>query len=175
MRNAAFVLLGFTLLVTQAAFCALVPLDAWAPNLILPIVLYLGVTPDVHIVRGAALAFVLGYLLDSFSGSPMGLSTFVMVAMFMIARGTGVNLFMRGVLFQIVLTLGFAVLAGGAVLALRAIFEPPAPFPTGTVLETVYSLLAGALVTSVVAPLLFFGIRRMDALVTRRREEAAAA
>ncbi|HEY8427860.1 MAG TPA: rod shape-determining protein MreD [Sandaracinaceae bacterium] len=174
MRNAAFVLLGFALLVAQAAFGALFPLNAWAPNLILPIVLYLGVTPDVHIVRGASLAFVLGYLLDSFSGSPMGLSTFVMVAMFMIARGTGVNLFMRGVLFQIVLTLCFAVLAGGAVLALRAIFEPPAPFPTGTVIETVYSLLAGAFVTSILAPLLFVGVRRLDALVTRRREEAAA-
>ncbi len=174
MRNAAFVGLGFFLLVAQAALGALAPLNAWAPNLVLPIVLYLGVTPDVHIVRGAALSFVLGYFLDSFSGSPMGLSTFVMVALFMVARGTGVNLFMRGVLFQIVLTLGFAVLAGGAVLALRAIFEPPAPFPTGTVMETVYSLMAGAAVTAVIAPLLFFGARRMDALVTRRREEAAA-
>lgn len=174
MRNAAFVVLGFFLLVTQAAIGALVPSNAWAPNLVLPIVLYLGVTPDVYIVRGAALSFVLGYMLDSFCGSPMGLFTFVMVAMFMAARGTGLNLFMRGALFQIVLTFGFAVLAGGAVLALRAIFEPPAPFPTGTVMETVYSLLAGALVTGVVAPVLFFGVRRMDALVTRRREEAAA-
>ncbi len=174
MRNAAFVALGFALLVFQAAIGALTPLGAWAPNLILPIVLYLGVTPDVHLVRGASLAFVLGYLLDSFCGSPMGLSTFVMVALLLVARGAGLNLFMRGLFFQILLTFGFAVLAGGAVLALRAIFEPPAPFPTGTVVETVYSLLAGAGVTALVSPLLFFGVRRMDALVTRRREEAAA-
>lgn len=174
MRNAAFVVLGFLLLVTQAAIGALAPLDAWAPNLVLPIVLYLGVAPDVYIVRGAALSFVLGYMLDSFCGSPMGLSTFVMVALFMTARGTGLNLFMRGVLFQIALTFGFAVLAGGSILALRAIFEPPAPFPTGSVRETAYSLLAGALVTALVSPILFFVVRRMDALVTRRREEAAA-
>lgn len=175
MRNAAFVLLGFFVLVFQAAIGALLPLDAWAPNLVLPIVLYLGVTHDVHIVRGASLAFILGYLLDSFCGSPMGLSTFVMVATFMVARGAGLNLFMRGLLFQVVLTFAFGVLAGGAVLALRAIFEPPAPFPVGTVLDTVFSLTAGAAVTAVLSPLLFLGVRRLDALVTRRREEAAPA
>jgi rod shape-determining protein MreD len=174
MRNAAFILLGFAILVVQASIGALLPFSAFAPNLVLPLVLYLGVTHDVHIVRGAALAFILGYLLDSFCGSPMGLSTFVMVATFMVARGAGLNLFMRGPLFQIVLTLAFGVLAGGAVLALRAIFEPPAPFPIGSVSDTVFSLTAGAAVTSLMSPLVFFGVRRLDALVTRRREEAPA-
>lgn len=174
MRNAAYVVLGFALLVVQAAVGALVPLGAFAPNLILPIVLFLGVTPDVHVVRGAALSFVLGYLLDSFCGSPMGLSTFVMVATFLVTRGAGLNLFMRGPLFQIALTFAFGVLTGGAVLALRAIFEPPAPFPIGAVTHTGVSLIAGSAVTAVLSPLLFFGVRRVDALVTRRREEAAA-
>lgn len=174
MRNAAYVLLGFSLLVLQAAIGALFPLGAFAPNLILPVVLYLGVTPDVHVVRGAALSFVLGYLLDSFCGSPMGLSTFVMVATFLGTRGAGLNLFMRGPLFQIILTFAFGVVTGGAVLALRAIFEPPAPFPIGGVTETVVSLVLGSAVTALLSPVLFFGVRRIDALVTRRREEAAA-
>ena len=52
MRNLAFVLLGFLLLVQQAAIGVMVPLDEWAPNLLLPIVFYLGVAHDVHIVRG---------------------------------------------------------------------------------------------------------------------------
>lgn len=173
MRNAVYVLLGFTLLVGQAAVGTLIPLDVWAPNLILPIVLYLGVAPDVHVVRGAALSFVLGYLLDSFCGSPMGLSTFVMVATFLVTRGAGLNLFMRGPLFQIVITFAFAVITGGAVLALRAIFEPPAPFPIGSVTETILSLGAGGAVTALLSPLVFIGARRVDALVTRRREEAA--
>jgi rod shape-determining protein MreD len=172
MRNAAFVLLGFMLLVLQAAVGALVPLSAWAPNLVLPLVLYLGVSHDVHIVRGAALAFILGYLLDSFCGSPMGLSTFVMVATFMVARGTGLNLFMRGPLFQIALTFVFGVLTGGAVLALRGIFEPPAPFPIGSVSDTVLALVQGAGVTAIVSPLIFLGVRRFDVLMSRRREEA---
>ncbi len=174
MRNAAFILLGFSMLVVQAAVGAMMPMGPWAPNLVLPLVLYLGVSHDVHIVRGASLAFILGYLLDSFCGSPMGLSTFVMVATFMVARGAGLNLFMRGPLFQIVLTFAFGVLAGGAVLALRAIFEPPAPFPIGSVSDTVLSLTEGAAATALLSPLVFMGVRRLDALVSRRREEATA-
>ena len=174
MRNAAFVLVGFVLLVAQAAVGVLMPLEDLAPNLLLPIVIYLGVAHDVHVVRGAALAFVLGYLLDSFCGSPMGLQTFVMVATFLIARGAGLNLFMRGPLFQIGLTFVFAIVDGGSILALRAIFEPPAPFPVGSFGGTALSLAAGAGTTALLSPALFFGIRRVDALVTRRREEAAA-
>jgi rod shape-determining protein MreD len=174
MRNVAFVLLGFALLVAQAALGVLVPLEDWAPNLVLPVVIYLGVAHDVHIVRGAALAFVLGYLLDSFCGSPMGLQTFVMVATFLVARGAGLNLFMRGPAFQIAMTFVFAVLAGGSILALRAIFEPPAPFPLGSVTNTLVALSAGAAITALLSPVLFGAVRRVDGLVTRRRDEATA-
>ncbi len=174
MRTIAFVLLGFVLLVVQAAVGVLLPLNEFAPNLLLPIVIYLGVANDLHVVRGASLAFVLGYLLDAFCGSPMGLQTFVMVATFLIARGAGLNLFMRGPLLQAIITFGFGVVAGGSILALRAIFEPPAPFPLGSVTDTVLALLAGAGVTGALAPALFFVVRRLDGLVTRRREEVRA-
>ena len=89
MRYLALVALGFALLVAQAALGVLMPLHEWAPNLMLPIVIYLGVTHDVQVARGAAASFVLGYLLDTFCGSPMGLQTFVMVASFLIARESG--------------------------------------------------------------------------------------
>jgi len=174
MRSAAFVALGFLVLVVQAAVAVLVPLDEWAPNLLLPIVIYLGVANDVHVVRGAALSFVLGYLLDSFCGSPMGLQTFVMVASFLIARGAGLSLFTRGPLLQMLTIFVFCLLAGGTILALRGIFEPPAPFPLPAFGHTVFSLTAGAAVTAVLSPLLFVAIRKMDSLVTRRREETPA-
>ena len=173
MRNAAFGLLGFSLLVAQAALAVMFPLGQWAPNLLLPIVIYLGVANDVHVVRGAGLSFVLGYLLDSFCGSPMGLQTFVLVASFLIARGAGLNLFTRGPLLQIATTFAFGLIAGGTILALRAIFEPPAPFPLESITDTVFALAAGAAVTAIAAPPLFIAIRKMDSLLARRREETA--
>ncbi|MGE0785115.1 MAG: rod shape-determining protein MreD [Sandaracinaceae bacterium] len=173
MRSVAYVVLGLLLLVSQAAVGVLFPLNDWAPNLVLPIVIYLGVANDIPVVRGAALSFVLGYLLDSFCGSPMGLATFVMVASFLIARGAGLNLFMRGPLLQSVITFAFALAAGGAVIALRAIFEPPAPFPLESVTDTVVALVLGAAVTGAFASPLFVLIRRIDALLVRGREEVA--
>ena len=103
-----------------------------------------------------------------------GGDTFVMVATFLIARGAGLNLFMRGPLLQAIITFGFGVVAGGSILALRAIFEPPAPFPLGSVTDTVLALLTGAGVTGALAPALFFIVQRIDGLVTRRREEVRA-
>jgi len=175
MRNVAIVALGFVILLLQAAVSTLVPLRWLAPNLLLPVVIYLGVTHDLGIARGAALAFVLGYLLDSFCGSPMGLQTFVMVATFLAARGAGLRLFLRGPLFQIGLTFGVGVGSGATVLALRAIFEPPAPFPAGDVWQTSVSLVVPALVTAVFSPLVFGIVRRLDAALTRPREEGATA
>ncbi|MND01269.1 hypothetical protein D3C83_202040 [compost metagenome] len=65
-------------------------------------------------------------------------------------------------------------MAGGVVLALRAIFEPQAPFPLDSVTEIVLSLVVGSVVTGVISPVLYTLTRRVDGLVTRRREESSA-
>lgn len=173
MRNIVLIGFGFLLLVAQAAVATLVPVHRFAPNLMLPIVIYLGVSHDVPIVRGASLCFVLGYLLDAFSGSSMGLHTFVLVATFMVARGAGLRLFLRGPAFQMVLTFMAGMAAGGTVLALRAIFEQPAPFPTDQLQSNTMRLVAPALATALAAPLIFATVRRIEALGAQRREEGA--
>jgi rod shape-determining protein MreD len=175
MRNLALIVLGFVLLVLQAATATLVPAHAIAPNLLLPVVIYLGVSHDVHVVRGAAISFVLGYLLDSFCGSPMGLQTFVLVATFVLSRFAGLRLFMRGPLFQVILTFVVGMVAGGTILALRAIFERPAPFPVGTAADAAVTVVGPALTTALVSPLVFIAVRRVDGIATRRRDEGAAA
>jgi rod shape-determining protein MreD len=172
MQNAVLLLLGFVLLILQASASALANMHPFSPNLLLPVVIYLGVSHDVGLVRGGMLAFVLGYLLDSFTGSPMGLHTFVLVATYMLARGAGLSLFLRGPLFQIGLTFAVSVIAGGTILALRAIFERPAAFEAGTVWDTVYTLVAPALTTAALAPLVFLVVRRVDQLVARRTSRA---
>lgn len=174
-RSLVIVALGFALLVLQATATTLFPMYPFTPNLILPIVIFLGVSPEVHVVRGATVSFLLGYLVDLFSGNLLGLQTFVMVATFMLARGAGLRLFLRGPVFQVVLTFVVGALAGGAVLALRAIFEDPAPFPAGSAWTTGIALAAPALVTALAAPLVFHAVRRVESWVMRGGEEAGAA
>jgi rod shape-determining protein MreD len=174
MRNVALIALGFGLLVLQAALATFIPFPALAPNLLLPVVIFLGVTHEVHIVRGAALSFVFGYLFDSFTGSPMGLMTFVLVATFIVSRFAGLRLFLRGPIFQILLTFFVSILASGTILALRAIFEKPAPFPVGTFGEHAMTLAIPATTTALVSPIIFMAVRRIESLATRRREERPA-
>lgn len=174
MRTLALISLGFSFLVLQAAVDALISVHPFAPNLLLPMVIYLGVAQDVDLLRGAALSFALGYLLDSFCGSPMGLHTFVLVATYLVARGAGLSLFLRGPMFQIGLTFVVGLLSGGAILALRAIFEHPAPFPVGTASDTALSLLVPSCMTALASPLVFLAVRRIDGAASRREEGAPA-
>ncbi len=172
MRDVVLVFLGFALLVVQSTVSTLVPTHLVAPNLLLPIAIYLGVSHDVWIVRGAFLSFLFGNLLDAFSGNPLSsLQTFALVATFIVSRFAGLRLFLRGPVFQVTLTFVVTLLAGGTILALRTIFEKPAPFPAGTPTSTALTLVAPAFTTALVSPLVFLAVRKIDALVSRRREE----
>jgi rod shape-determining protein MreD len=168
----AVVAVGLGLLVLQSVLVDLVSLHPFAPNLVLPIVLFLGVSPDVPLVRGALLAFTLGYVLDVFSGNRMSLETFVCVATFMAARGAGLRLFLRSPSYQMALTFVVSLLAGGTTLALRAIFSTPAPFPIGGALPTVLLLGASATATALCAPFVFAIVQRIELRLGRRREAA---
>lgn len=175
MRSVLLVTFGFVLLVVQATFATLVPAHGVAPNLLLPIAIYLGVSHDVWIVRGAALSFCLGVMLDAFSGNPwMSLQTFAVVATFLVSRFAGMRLFLRGPVFQVLLTFFVTLLTGGTILALRTIFEKPAPFAAGTAWGTAAALVGPALTTALVAPLVFVVVRRLDSVGARRREERPA-
>lgn len=175
MKNIALIGLGFVLLVVQSALATMVPLHTFAPNLILPITIFLGVSPEVPMVRGALIAFILGYLVDAFCGSPMGLHTFVLMAVFMVARGAGLRLFLRGPLFQVILTFVMSLAAGGTIVALRAIFEKLAPFPTDDYRDTALIIAKSAAVTALAAPLVFMAVRRIEGLPVQRGDEGSAA
>ncbi|MEM9188726.1 MAG: rod shape-determining protein MreD [Myxococcota bacterium] len=171
MRNVGLIAFGIGLLVLQSTVATLLPIYAFAPNLLLPIVIYLGVKHDVHVVRGAAISFVLGYLLDAFCGSPMGLQTFTLVATFLLARFAGLRFFMRGPVFQIVLTFVVSILTGGMILALRAIFEQAKPFPTSTLGETGLTLLFPAIATALLSPIIFRAVRWLEGWSSTKRDD----
>jgi len=181
VNNVGHVLLGFGLLVLQSSLGTLWSFHPFSPNLLLPMIIYYGVTPEVSVVRGAVLSFLLGYVLDIFCGNPMGLQTFLMVATYLVAKVAGLRLFLRGPAFQMLLTFVVGVLDGGTILALRAIFEPPPPFATADVGSSLFEVFGPATVTAVVAPLIFGLVRRVEqssagsAGAARSREAAAPA
>lgn len=171
-RSAALIALGFGLLVVQSAVTSVVPLHPFTPSVTLPIVIFLGVSPDVHITRGAAIAFALGYLHDLFCGNLLSLQTFVSVATFMLARGAGLRIVLRGPSFQAVATLLVALFAGGSTLALRAMFEARPPIPSGGVLRSTLALVPPALATALIAPVVFAAAVRIEG--AKKRQEATA-
>lgn len=171
MKNIAVILFGFLLLVFHTAVATLIELHTFSPNLMLPITISLGVSQNVSIVRGAFVAFVLGYLLDTFCGTPMGLQTFVLVATFLVARSARLRLFLRGPSFQVGLTFVISLIAGGTILALRAIFEKVAPFPSSDIKYTALILIKSSSTTALTAPVIFISIRKIEDWLTLRTDE----
>jgi rod shape-determining protein MreD len=153
MRNSAFLGLGILLLIVQANLHRLVGHLAIAgihPSLVLPLIVFMGVH-EYSIARGAGLAFVLGYALDLFAGSPVGLFTFVSTTIFVLSRAAGVRLAAQTVLTQLALAFVFALIEGATVLVLLAIFgkNPYSP------LALLALVVPHAAATAVVSPIVF--------------------
>lgn len=153
MRNTAFLGLGILLLVVQSNLFHLIgPLEiaGATPSLLLPLVIFMGVH-EYSIARGAALSFLLGYLLDTFAASPVGLFTFISVATFVIARAAGVRLAAQTLLTKVALAFVFALLEGLLIVVLTAIFgaDPARPRALAVLVPP------HAISTAIVAPLIF--------------------
>jgi rod shape-determining protein MreD len=153
VRNTIFLGFGLILLIVQANLHRLfgyLPLPGITPNLILPLIVFMGVH-EYSAVRGAALAFVLGYSLDLFAGAPIGLFTFVSVSIFVLSRAAGVRLAAQTMLTQFALAFGFALFESVSVLMLIAIFGKSAYSPR-VLLNLV---VPHALATAVLSPVVF--------------------
>jgi rod shape-determining protein MreD len=170
VRNTLFLSTGLLLLVIQGNLHRLlghVPIAGIMPNLILPLIVFMGVH-EYSVVRGATLAFALGYALDMFAGAPVGLFTFITVAIFVLSRAAGVRLAAQTILTQLALAFGFALFESITVLMLVAIFgrDPHSP-------RALLSLvLPHATATAVVSPLVFRIAERLhQATITVPRPE----
>ena len=171
IRDLVLLATGFTMLVLAAALGTVTKLGVLMPNAVLPIVIYLGMAPDVSLARGAILSFLLGWLMDSVCGNALGLYTFTHVATFLVARGAGFRLIMRGRVSQVLITALASIVGAGTLIALRSIFRPQAQFDTLSARYLLASVLAPGLSTGAMAPFVFQLVRRIDSL--RRREEGA--
>jgi len=172
MRNVFIVAICFALLVAQTTLASLLAVGSLMPNVVLPMVIYLGMAPDVSRFRGASLSFLLGLLYDSMCGNAMGFWTFISVATFLVARGAGWRVIMRGRLGQVVATAAGAIVAGGTIVALRRIFRVEPPFEATRPSAIATAILAPGLTTGAIGPWMFQMMRRVETF--RRREEGSA-
>lgn len=168
MRTTGTIIFAFILLVLQSVFAHMVPWDMFVPNAALTIVLYMGLH-DHDLGRGALVSFVIGYMMDAFAGSPIGLFTFISVAVFLVSRVAAWRLFMQGWIFEIILAYFLAIVAGGMILAIRALFDQD--FGSLLTHAKIVGLRAGA--TAVVAPFVFWGMRWIEQFSTTAKRNAS--
>jgi rod shape-determining protein MreD len=173
MRNAAFMAVAIVLILLQANLyrvLGMLHLHGVTPSLVLPLVIFLGVH-EPSMARGALLAFGSGYALDLCSGSPIGLFTFISVAIWWLSRVAGVRLTAQTVLTRMSLAFGFSVVETSMVLILLAVFgsDTKRPLEVGTV------LVMRAASTAIFSPFVFKLAQRLHQGGTPARpaEEAA--
>jgi rod shape-determining protein MreD len=174
VRNAAFLAAGLALLLLQSN---LFRIFGWfhvaglVPSLVLPLILFMGVH-EYSLSRGAGVAFVLGYTTDLVGIAPIGLYTFIYVALFLLARIAGVRLAAQTTMMQFLLGVAFTLVQSVMILVLLAIFGRDAYVP-----RALYRLaLPHVLATGAVAPLVFSLARRLHgAIGPGTRAEAGGA
>jgi rod shape-determining protein MreD len=166
MRNLTFYCVGLLMILIQTNLYRLLgPLSSltfgeslgarhWlhgaTPNLVLPLIIFLGVH-EHSMARGALLAFGFGYTLDILSAAPMFLFTFVCVAIWWLSRVAGVRLTAQTFMTRVPLAFGFAVVESAIILTLLAIFGTDNFRP----LELATIVAPRATATALVAPLIF--------------------
>lgn len=169
MHAAAIIAFGFLLLVAQSAFAAVVPYDLVVPNAALAIVLYMG-QRGYDGAKGSMIAFALGYLMDALAGSPLGLYTFVAVAVFLLSRIAALRLFLKGWFFEILLTLLWSIVAGVLLLLVRGLFDQD----FRSLLTHLKIVVCRAAATAVVAPLVFRAMAWLESVTPQRKAEGRA-
>jgi rod shape-determining protein MreD len=172
MRNALFLGVGLLLLVVQGNLYRIlghIPFAGIMPNLVLPLIVFMGVH-EYSVVRGATLSWLLGYALDLFAGAPIGLFTFISVAIFVLSRAAGVRLAAQTIPTQLALAFGFAFFESVTVLMLVAIFGKDPQSPRALL----SMVLPHAAATALVSPLVFRIAERLhQATITVPRPEGA--
>ena len=169
MKAASIIGLGFLLLIAQSTFAAVVPFDLVVPNAALAVVIYMGLH-GYNAGYGAVVSFALGSLMDTFAGGPLGLYTFVAVAVFLLSRIAALRLFLKGWLFEIALTLFWAAVAGVLVLLVRGLFDQD----FRSLLTNLKIVTCRAAATAVVAPLVFRAMAWLEGMTAKRKAEGRA-
>lgn len=166
MKDTIIILTGFTLIALQAVLHQWLPFSFFAPDLVLPFILYLGII-DFGAARGTALAFVLGYIFDACSGSPVGVHLFVIPAIYLLYRFIHHKLLFTGTIFQIAMTFAASITANLMIVGMRTLFERSIMSWT----MIIWTLLLHALSTAICSPAIFWIGSRLVPESPKRKEE----
>jgi rod shape-determining protein MreD len=153
MRNVLLIVafaLGAILLQTTLLHSEL--LGTVVPDIMLILCVYLGLRHQN--VGGVVGAFLLGYVLDAFSGTDVGLNAFAMTSVFLIVYLMSRRLWIEGGLASAVVVLAAAVVK---VLVLAGL---AAAFSGGPSLAAVRSSLVGGTLAAAAAPFVFGALER---------------
>jgi len=167
VANVLTLLTGVALLLLQGILARHLPTEYVAPSLVLPMVLYMAVG-EFSLERGVSLSFVLGYLTDAFLGSALGLWTFALVSIFLLARVAGLKLFLHGMVFQVLLTFVGSLTVGVIMTGLLLVFDRR-PL---SVLGAMGVVASQSLATAACAPAVFALLARVPTATAPRPEEA---
>ena len=122
------------------------------PDLVLILCVYLGL--HEHNIGGATGAFLLGYMLDSFSGSLVGLHAFAMTTVYLMVYLVSRRLWMDNALSGVAMVFLGSVLKGLAIVVALAAYLSVDRMSFG-VAQTVF---AEALLAAALTPVVFGGL-----------------
>jgi rod shape-determining protein MreD len=172
MRNAAYLAVGILLILVQSNLWRVlgpahglelggVPIGQWlhgaTPNLVLPLIVYLGIH-EHSMVRGALLAYGIGWAVDLLGPAPMFLFRFTAVALWWLARIASVRLSAQTFMTRVPLAFAFSLIESAILLTLLAIFgaDNRRPLELGTM------VVPRAIGTALCAPFLFALAHRLQ-------------
>ncbi|MFH1623739.1 MAG: rod shape-determining protein MreD [Pseudomonadota bacterium] len=132
------------------------------PDLILVMVVYLGIFRGPII--GIVLAFTLGYLMDTLSGSIIGLYSFLRIITFLLTKLACVNFYLNSVFTQTILVLVLSIVDGIFLLSTLYLFSSiDNLWPFVVKFVPLQSILTGIL-----SPIIFLILNKTDLLLEPR-------
>ncbi len=153
MRNAALILtFGVCAVALQGSLLRTALLGSVVPDFVLVLSVYLGLYHQR--VGGVACAFVLGYLLDAFSGAYLGENAFATTFVFFLAYMLSRWIWIEGALPVALVVFAGAVLKTCVVAALAAAFSAELPG------RSVRGEILGGGIAAMVSPFLFVALER---------------
>ena len=165
---ALFAVLTLIALAIQTTASRWLPLSALVPDLVLVLAVDLGLRHRRALAP--IIAFAMGYAMDAFSGSQLGVNTFAVTLTYLVAYEVGVHTSATGAEAGAVLAFVAVLIQSLGGFLISTQFR--APDQLGALLP---AALLQAIVTAVIAPLVFrvtAGLRRLLGLSQERRTRA---